>query len=505
MGNCHTVGPNEALVVSGGCCGSDYKQYVFGGWAWAWWCISDTQRLSLEVMTILCRCENIETSEGVPLFVTGVAQFPCPCLLDCKWENSKGFWKLCQVCQISLEIMTLQPRCEDVETAEGVALTVTGVAQVKIMTEKELLAVACEQFLGKNVQDIKNVVLQTLEGHLRSILGTLTVEQIYQDRDQFAKLVREVAAPDVGRMGIEILSFTIKDVYDKVDYLSSLGKTQTAVVQRDADIGVAEAERDAGIREAECKKEMLDVKFMADTKIADSKRAFELQKSAFSEEVNIKTAEAQLAYELQGAREQQKIRQEEIEIEVVQRKKQIAVEAQEILRTDKELIATVRRPAEAEAHRIQQIAEGEKVKQVLLAQAEAEKIRKIGEAEAAVIEAMGKAEAERMKLKAEAYQKYGDAAKMALVLEALPQIAAKIAAPLTKVDEIVVLSGDNSKVTSEVNRLLAELPASVHALTGVDLSKVCACLAAVGIQNIFYQSVREEMVTPQKNRQRSGQ
>uniref|UniRef100_A0A2I3RR21 Flotillin n=3 Tax=Homininae TaxID=207598 RepID=A0A2I3RR21_PANTR len=492
MGNCHTVGPNEALVVSGGCCGSDYKQYVFGGWAWAWWCISDTQRLSLEVMTILCRCENIETSEGVPLFVTGVAQvithLPClppsplfsPPLLW--WGNSKGFWKLCQVCQISLEIMTLQPRCEDVETAEGVALTVTGVAQVKIMTEKELLAVACEQFLGKNVQDIKNVVLQTLEGHLRSILGTLTVEQIYQDRDQFAKLVREVAAPDVGRMGIEILSFTIKDVYDKVDYLSSLGKTQTAVVQRDADIGVAEAERDAGIREAECKKEMLDVKFMADTKIADSKRAFELQKSAFSEEVNIKTAEAQLAYELQGAREQQKIRQEEIEIEVVQRKKQIAVEAQEILRTDKELIATVRRPAEAEAHRIQQIAEGEKVKQVLLAQAEAEKIRKIGEAEAAVIEAMGKAEAERMKLKAEAYQKYGDAAKMALVLEALPQIAAKIAAPLTKVDEIVVLSGDNSKVTSEVNRLLAELPASVHALTGVDLSKIPLIKKATGVQ-----------------------
>lgn len=190
--------------------------------------------------------------------------------------------------------------------------------------------------------------------------GTLTVEQIYQDRDQFAKLVREVAAPDVGRMGIEILSFTIKDVYDKVDYLSSLGKTQTAVVQRDADIGVAEAERDAGIREAECKREMLDVKFMADTKIADSKRAFELQKSAFSEEVNVKTAEAQLAYELQGAREQQKIRQEEIEIEVVQRKKQIAVETQEILRTDKELIATVHRPAEAEAHRMQQIAEGEK-------------------------------------------------------------------------------------------------------------------------------------------------
>ncbi|KAM3854836.1 flotillin-2 isoform 1-T1 [Vipera latastei] len=427
MGNCHTVGPNEALVVSGGCCGSDTKQYIYGGWAWAWWCISDTQR-------------------------------------------------------ISLEIMTLQPRCEDVETAEGVALTVTGVAQVKIMTEKELLAVACEQFLGKNVQDIKNVVLQTLEGHLRSILGTLTVEQIYQDRDQFAKLVREVAAPDVGRMGIEILSFTIKDVYDKVSYLSSLGKTQIAVVQRDADIGVAEAERDAGIREAECKKETLDVKFMADTKVADSKRAFEMQKAAFTQEINMKSAQAQLAYELQGAKEQQKIRQEEIEIEVIQRRRQIDVEEKEILRMDKELIATVRLPAEAEAHRMGEIAEGEKVKQVKIAQAEGEKIRKIGEAEALVIEAIGKAEAEKMKLKAEAYQQYGEAAKMALVLNALPHIAAKVSAPLSKVGEIVILSGENNKVTSEVNRLLAEIPASVHALTGVDLAKIPLIQKATGVQ-----------------------
>ncbi|NWH78982.1 FLOT2 protein, partial [Piaya cayana] len=423
--------PSVSLrCAAGGCCGSDVKQYVYGGWAWAWWCITDTQR-------------------------------------------------------ISLEIMTLQPRCEDVETAEGVALTVTGVAQVKIMTEKELLAVACEQFLGKNVQDVKNVVLQTLEGHLRSILGAERLTPLKASYVTFSagwsqryhchhssrsRRCREgilgcsspTAAPSAG----------LDDVYDKVDYLSSLGKTQTAAVRRDADIGVAEAERDAGIREAECKKEMLDVKFMADTKIADSKRAFELQKAAFAEEVNIKTAEAQLAYELQSAREQQKIRQEEMEIEVVQRKKQIEVEEKEVIRMDKELIATVKRPAEAEAYRIQQIAEGEKVKQVLLAQAEAEKIRKIGEAEAFVIEAIGMAEAEGMKLKAEALQKYGEAAQLALVLDALPEIAAKVAAPLSKVDEIVILSGERSNTTSEVNRLLAEIPPCVRAITGVDLTKV---------------------------------
>lgn len=417
MGSCLTVGPNEALVVSGGCCGSDTKTYAVGGWAWAWCLISDTQR-------------------------------------------------------ITLEIMTLQPRCEDVETAEGVAITVTGVAQVKVMTEQDLLAVACEQFLGKSVMDIKAVVLQTLEGHLRSILGTLTVEQIYQDRDQFAKLVREVAAPDVGRMGIEILSFTIKDVYDKLDYLSSLGKTQTAAVQRDADIGVAEAERDAGIREAECKREMMDVKFQADTKMADSKRELELQKASFNQEVNTQKAKAQLAYELQAAKEQQKIRLEEIEIQVVQRKKEITIEDKEIQRTESELIATVKRPAEAEAYKMQQLAEGHKIKTVLIAQAQAEKIKKIGEAEASSIEAVGKAEAEKMRLKAEAYQLYGEAAKTALVLEALPKIAAKVAAPLSRTNEIVILSGDNSRVTGEVNRLLAELPVSVNALTGVDLSKI---------------------------------
>merc|ERR1719268_521951 len=174
--------------------------------------------------------------------------------------------------------MTLNPVCDNVETKQGVPLTVTGVAQVKIMKNPELLGVAAEQFLGKKEDEIKSTVLQTLEGHLRAILGTLTVEEVYKDRDQFASLVREVAAPDVGRMGIEILSFTIKDVYDKVEYLSSLGKTQTAAVQRDADIGVAEAERDAGIREAECKKEMMDIKFLADTKMADSKRELEMQK-----------------------------------------------------------------------------------------------------------------------------------------------------------------------------------------------------------------------------------
>lgn len=367
--------------------------------------------------------------------------------------------------------MTLNPVCDTVETVHGVPLTVTGVAQCKIMKADELLQTASEQFLGRTTVEIKQTVLQTLEGHLRAILGTLSVEEVYKDRDQFASLVREVAAPDVGRMGIEILSFTIKDVFDDVQYLTSLGKSQTAAVKRDADIGVAQANRDAGIREAECEKLAMDVKYGTDTKIEDNSRMFKLQKANYDMEVNTVKAEAQLAYELQAAKIRQKIRNEEIQIEVVERKKQIEIEAQEVERKERELNATVRLPAEAESYRLQAIAEGKRTQAVEVAMAEGERIKKIGLAEASAIEAVGRAEAQGMMLKANVFKNYEEAAVMALIMDALPKIAAEIVAPLSKTEEIILLSG-NSNVTGEVNRLVGQLPPAVHALTGVDLTKV---------------------------------
>merc|ERR1719433_1987698 len=269
--------------------------------------------------------------------------------------------------------MTLNPVCDNVVTKQGVPLTVTGVAQVKIMKEEKFLEIAAEQFLGKKEDEITETILQTLEGHLRAILGTLTVEEVYKDRDQFANLVREIAKPDVGKMGIEILSFTIKDVYDNVDYLASLGKSQTAAVKRDAEIGVAQANRDAGIREAECEKSAMDIKYSTDTKIEDNSRGFKLQKANFDKEVNSAKAEAQLAYELQAAKIQQKIRNGEIQIQVVERRKQIEIEEQEIRRKEKELMSTVKLPAEAEGYKVQTIAEGQRTKTVEAAKADGEK------------------------------------------------------------------------------------------------------------------------------------
>ncbi|XP_044261113.1 flotillin-2 isoform X1 [Tribolium madens] len=428
MGNIHTVGPNEALIVSGGCCGSTKRVTIVGGWAWAWWLVTDVQRLSLEVMT-------------------------------------------------------LNPMCGNVETAQGVPLTVTGVAQCKIMKADELLYTASEQFLGKSVKEIKATILQTLEGHLRAILGTLTVEEVYRDRDQFAALVREVAAPDVGRMGIEILSFTIKDVYDDVQYLTSLGKAQTAMVKRDADAGVAEANRDAGIREAECQKSAMDVKYSTDTKIEDNSRMFKLQKANFNQEINTAKAEAQLAYELQAAKIRQKIRNEEIQIDVVERKKQIEIEAQEVMRKERELNATVRLPAEAESYKVQMIAEGKRTQTVQTAKAESESIKLLGSAEASAIASIGKADAERMRQKAAVYKQFGNAAIMSLVIDALPKIAAEVSAPLAKTEEIVLIGGPDT-TTAEITRLVGQIPPAVNALTGVNLSQVLGKIPGATTQQV---------------------
>merc|ERR1719325_143075 len=217
--------------------------------------------------------------------------------------------------------MTLNPVCDNVETKQGVPLTVTGVAQVKIMKDEKFLEIAAEQFLGKKEDEITDTILQTLEGHLRA----------------------------------------------------TLGKSQTAAVKRDAEIGVAQANRDAGIREAECEKAAMDIKYNTDTKIEDNSRAFKLQKANFDKEVNTAKAEAQLAYELQAAKIQQKIRNEEIQIQVVERRKQIEIEEQEIRRKEKELMSTVKLPAEAEAFKVQTVAEGNRTRVVETAKAEGEK------------------------------------------------------------------------------------------------------------------------------------
>merc|ERR1712227_582202 len=358
--------------------------------------------------------------------------------------------------------MTLLPSVTNCESAKGVPVTVTGVAQVKIMTEsEEYLSTACEQFLGKSEDEIKELLLETFEGHLRAIVGTMEVEELFQDRESFAHNVREVAATDVSKMGIKILSFTIKDLHDSEGYLDAIGQEQPANVKAIAAIQKAEADRDAYIKEQECQKLAMDTKYKTDTTVADFKKDYETKRADYPTSVNTAQAESALAYELQVSKEQQTIVSEELSVDLVEKQMAIQVEEQEIERADKELTATTRLPADAGAFKTKTLAEGRRMQKLESAEAEGQKIRLLGAAEAAAIEAVGKAQAREMELKAQAYKQYGDAAVTKLVLDAMPKLAAEVAAPLSKVEEVVIVgggSGTSGAITDETTKLLAELP-----------------------------------------------
>ena len=379
--------------------------------------------------------------------------------------------------RLNLNTMTLNVDSPRVYTVEGVPISVSGIAQVKIRGENaDMLKAAAEQFLDKSINEIQKIALETLEGHQRAIMGTMSVEEIYKDRKKFSKSVFEVASSDLYKMGIAVVSYTLKDIRDEEGYLLALGMSRTAQVKRDARIGEAEAGRDSGIKEALADEARMKSKYENDTEVAKSQRDYEIRQAGYDLEVQTKSAQSKLAYDLQAAITKQKIKEEEMQISVVERTQQIKVQEQEMERVEKELEATVRQPANAEKYRMEQIAEAKRLKVILEAEAEAEAIRVKGEAEAFAIEAKAKAEAEQMAKKADAWKDYQEAAMVDMVLETLPKIAAEVAAPLSGCNKIVMVSNGEGdvgagKITSEILDIVAKLPKAVESLTGVDISK----------------------------------
>jgi len=384
---------------------------------------------------------------------------------------------------ISLGIMPLDVN-SSAYTSQGVQVTVDGVAQVKIDSSEEAIATAAEQFLSLKEDEIKRIGTQTLEGHLRSIVGNLTVEEINQNRDVFAQKVQELAAADLANMGLRIISFTIREIKDTNGYLESLGKAQIARVQRDAVIGQAEAKRDADIKSAEAMQAGQIAKLLAETKIAESSRDKEMKVAEFQTSMNAKKAEADLSYDRERYIIDQEVQKEAMQVEIVKKQKQIELQEQETLRREKELDATVKKPADAERYKAEIYAEAERTRKSKEAEgqsyaikaeglAKAEAIKAAGLAEAEVIQAKGEAEAAAMLKKAEAYKQFNDAAMAQMIIEKLPEIAAAIAQPLAKTEKIVMI-GDSgaSKITKDVTQIVAQLPETVKSLTGVDLTDI---------------------------------
>jgi flotillin len=431
--------------------------------------------------------------------------------------------------RLSLEVMTLEVTTPEVYTSQGVPIAVDGVAQIKIKKDQASLHAAAERFLGKRPEEIAKIALETVQGHLRGILGTLTVENIYMSRDQFAQKVQEISAGDLGNMGLGIDSFTIRDIRDKHGYLEALGKPRIAEVKRTASvaeamaakesaIASADAERETRERQAEAQRLAQEAEAKRDAAVAEAnadrsrrqqeadaaaRRAAEIANSQAAQAIaeqqaiaNRKRADAEMAYDLQKKTmeiqiQEQEIKRRERELDATVKRGADAkrYEIETLAAAERQLVET---QAEAERSRLTTVAEGEKAKGLAaaevtratgLAQAEAERAR--GIAEAQIRQAQGLAEALAMEKKAEAWRKYGEAAVLQILAPVLPEIARAVAEPLSRIDRITMVStGGNgdlgaSKVTSEVARVLAQLPPVVESLTGVSLDDLFARLRAV--------------------------
>jgi flotillin len=400
--------------------------------------------------------------------------------------------------QLSLELMSFDVApVQDLYTKQGVAVTVEAVAQIKVKSDLESIQTASEQFLTKPQDQRESLIRLVMEGHLRGIIGQLTVEQIVKEPEMVADRMRSTCADDMNKMGLEVVSFTIKEVRDKNEYIVNMGRPDVARIKRDADVAAAEADRDTAIKRAEAQRASAIARAQADqervlaetlsqTKQAEAVRDLEIKKAQYLETTKKQQAQADKAYEIQTNVMQQQVVTESVRVQQVEREQQIKVQEAEILRREKELIATVLKQAEIERQRISVLADAEKNRLSMEAEGAAAATRAKGEAEADIIFKKGDAEARAMNVKAAAFQEYNQAAVIDKLLTAMPEIVAALASPLGKVDKITVVSTGNGsstgmhKVTSDLTDIAAQVPALVEALSGVPMSDLLSKVRKLG-------------------------
>jgi len=384
---------------------------------------------------------------------------------------------------LSLNVMTIPLEIKRAYTLKGVPVMVKAVANVKVRGDDTSLQAAAERFLGMTHDQTQRVIFQTLEGHLRSILGTLTVEEINCDRQSFAQKLTSEAAADLEKMGLGVDVLTIQEISDEEGYLDALGKRRTAEVKRDATIGEAEATRDAKVRSAVALQEGEQAKYIADAEIALAQRDFQIRQAQYQAEVETQKARAAQAGPLASAQSKQAVVAEEVKVDRTRTQEMISVQEQEVMRRQKELEATVIKPADAEreaavvraeaAKRSAILeAEGRRAAMIALAEAEQEKLHKEGSGRAAAVEAEGRAEAAKIEAiglaqakaieaqgvaeaaailrKAEAWKEFNESARLQTLLEKLPAILqastgvfGAVAAPLGNIDKLVMIDSGN--------------------------------------------------------------
>src|SRR5918997_2466574 len=353
-----------------------------------------------------------------------------------------------KVGRLKLTARQISVALPDAVTSQGIKVAVQGVATFKIGRDVESIRNAAERFLDARDEQIDSIVKNVLEGSLRSIVGTLTIEELIMDRQKLLQQVQDSAKGDLATSGLQIDSFTIQSINDESGYVDLLGQQKLAVVERDARVAKAAADQEAAVREAQANQVKIDAERDVSLRRAD---------------VELQTAAAEARAAQSGPLAQAQATQEVV-------RKQTELAELEAARKQQELVATTIRPAEAEAEAAVRRADGERQARIAAAQADAGRVRLEGNAEATAVLAKGEAEAKALALRADAYKQFNEAAVIQTVLSMLPEIVRAAAEPMSKIDSLTVLSNDGaSDVVRTTTRTVAEGAATVKGLTGIDI------------------------------------
>ncbi len=353
-----------------------------------------------------------------------------------------------RVGHLKLTARQINVQLSDAVTSQGIKVQVQGVATFKIGRDVESLRNAAERFLDAKAEQVDSIVKNVLEGSLRSIVGTLTIEELIRDRQKLLQQVQDAAKGDLATSGLQIDAFTIQSFSDESNYIGLLGQQNLATVERDARMARASADQTAAVREAEAQQ----VKINA------------------SRDVSLREAETKTQVAAAQARADQAgpLAQAEAQQEVVRRQTELAqLEAD---RKEKELLSSPVKPAAAEAQAVIARAEGAKRARIASAEADAETTRLEGGAEAQIVLTKGEAEAKALAMRAEAYKQFNEAAIIQTVLSALPDIVRAASEPMGHINSLTVMSADGaSDLVKNATRAVVESSTAIKGLTGLDV------------------------------------
>ena len=393
--------------------------------------------------------------------------------------------------QMTVDIKTEQ----SVPTSDFINVNVDAVAKVRISPDAEGIKLAAKNFLNKKADDITTDLKDSLQGNMREIIGTLSLKEINTDRDSFSDQVMQKASKDMDKLGIEILSCNIQNVTDENGLIKDLGADNTSLIKKNAAIAKAQADRDIAIAQAIAERESNEARVQADTQIAQKQTELEIKRAELKILSDVKKAEADAAYSIKEQEQRRSIETATVNAQIAKTEREAELKAKEVDVTKQTLDAEIRATADAERYRMQQEADAELYKRQKEAEArkyeqeqeaeaemkiaearkftreqEAEGIAAVGRAEAEAIRAKALAEAEGIDRKAEAMKKYGEAAVIEMVMQALPEIAKNVAEPLSKVDKITMYGeGNSAKLLQDIINGTTQVTEGITEGMGIDV------------------------------------